>query len=92
VGSAAGQVPRREIGFDLKRDAEVAAGKKYGEAQLALGGIRAQDLDELALKSVASLAFEWGGPDNRHPLRFHQQIVAFSVAWDATMLLVSPSA
>ncbi len=50
-----------------------------------------EDLDELALKSAASLAFEWGGGDHPH-LRGNQRMVAFSGAWDAVMLLVPPPA
>src|SRR5712672_3299294 len=46
----------------------------------------------IALKSAASMAFEGGFLDKgRRHLRGENQIVAFSVAWDAVLLAGQPS-
>ena len=76
-----------QIGFDEARDGLLKAREDYHTAQHGIGKVRALDLNELRLKSAASVAFEGGILEKkRRHLRLENQIVAWSVAMDTILL------
>ncbi|MCP1848916.1 MULTISPECIES: hypothetical protein [unclassified Bradyrhizobium] len=71
------------------------AQKCYRDAQHGIGLVRARDLSELAVKSMASMAFEGaalGDAKAQYRLRDEKQIVAWSVAFDLILLAGNPVA
>lgn len=76
-----------QVGLYPAFEALEAARKKYGEAQLALGRVRALDGNELAIKSAAAVAFEGGiSEKSRRHIRNETQIVSWSIGMDTILL------
>ncbi len=89
-GRAVLPVLQDELDLASKLDGYERAQKDYRSAQNVLGSVRANDFGELSLKSMASMAYEGAildDPSARHHLRNEKQIVAWSIAFDVTLLL-----